>query len=424
MRMLSALASFAWKKLPPLRGGVTQQWVFDQGKGSRLELEERGDHYWLWMVSRENKHCLQLKPNSVPAMVDVMAVHAKQMDNSLKATEMLCAVGDVSVLRWEQFMRPFENELLLPGDTTCKGLKDIAEFLLGNPDKAGGKFNISVSHPESPSVMMAFRVATAALTPTDINVEIKRIQQPDPREPKGKVEFVLWKYKGTKASPAVKAPDERLLRLLTPLASLPFNIEEWDDQAARIAARLGPEWASHLAASMVHPMAPSPGFDAFDWVQRFQIAAALVLSYIDQGWQGSRRESMLRSIAFGPMDWTNSAAILALGRIALREPQLQPEIENLFKALLQKVGQSGYTSFEYPLACVWLTLPQKSEAFVKELERWRDRAIHGAPDTDENTDGSVPYVDAEGATLAHQDVQAGKAGEKDFRSLAPDVRTG
>ena len=69
----------------------------------------------------------------------------------------------------------------------------------------------------------------------------------------------------------------------------------------------------------MHPPNAPEGIDAWDWVFRVQVAAALCLVGVDAGWGGSIRERALMSLWLGPLDWTTTAALIALTEVARSE---------------------------------------------------------------------------------------------------------
>lgn len=65
-----------------------------------------------------------------------------------------------------------------------------------------------------------------------------------------------------------------------------------------------------------HPI--STDWNDWDWVQHFQINAALVLAFLDRNWRASRSRRILYELLQGDDDWTVGAAALALATLAHR----------------------------------------------------------------------------------------------------------
>jgi hypothetical protein len=128
---------------------------------------------------------------------------------------------------------------------------------------------------------------------------------------------------------------------------------------------------------------------AMAWLQRVQIAAALIISYVEEGqpWAQSFRRKGLVSIACGPVDWTANAAVIALGRAARRDPAVRAELDQLFPWLEGQIPKGSYTSYEYPLISTWLTLPKLDPATQKRLAEYKDRIEHGHGSDSEDEPG-------------------------------------
>jgi hypothetical protein len=253
----------------------------------------------------------------------------------------------------------------------------------GSPDAAhNDRVTTTVSHIESPSVQIAWGLRMAEI---GINLPytpfFERIQQPDPRVPKGHVDFVAWTYEGTTARPALGQPDSRAVEAVVAIARQRYHLPTWTDLAAGAAAQLGPGWAQHLAAVMVHPPAAPEHLHPLDWVPRIQVAAALVIACGEAGYR------TLQTLALGPADWVVDAAVIALGEMAMRNPAVRGEVEQLFAHLRAQVPKEGFTSYPYPLACMWLRLTGNPE-----LAAWRDRILRGE-EAGTSASGCIGLVD-------------------------------
>jgi tetratricopeptide (TPR) repeat protein len=291
----------------------------------------------------------------------------------------LFRLGQKNGRAWDLFCQisppePYVHEHPGPGDATAHALRGVMRQIEKNPASAsGGNVSLSVTHPESPSVLTAFRLWSEARRVTlSLAVEVERVQAPDPRAPKGQVEIVLWAFDGPRARPNVPAPDPRCAQAVAAIAREPYNLELWEAPARSLAEQMGPGWAQQLALTMVHPPPlPSPDFDPFDWVFRTQIAAALVIAHLDQGWEGSIRKRALTSIALGPTDWATDAAIIALGWLGRGDEAIRRDVDQLFGWLEQQIPKDGFTCWEYPLVCSWLAMGGHDEAAKKRLLDWR-----------------------------------------------------
>jgi tetratricopeptide (TPR) repeat protein len=296
--------------------------------------------------------------------------------------------------------RPYVNRLPSPGDAMVGALRNVLQFLEENPDKAaGGSVGITVTHPESPSALLGFQLwKTARNYQIGVDVKVEKVQQPDPRLPKSQVEYALWTWDGPNARPSVPAADPRAGEAVAQIAREPFDLTAWDGPARELAQRMGAPWMQQILCVMVHPPPlPDPATDPFSWVQRVQMAAALVIGHMgaaEEAWPNSQRRRALFTLACGPCDWTNDAAIVALAWLARGDQALRADVEGLFRFLESRVPNDGYVSFEHALCHAWLGLGGLEPAEKQRLEAWAQR-IHEkehamqAPAEDEGRRGGM-----------------------------------
>lgn len=260
-----------------------------------------------------------------------------------------------------------------PGDATAHFAEETMARAAADPQGANGDtVTMTVSHLESPSVQTAWRLRMAELGITlTLRTFFEAVQSPDPRVPKGQVDFVLWTYQGTAAQPALGAPDPRAAQAVAGVAAQRYHLPTWGDAAATLGQQMGDGWAQHLLATMLHPPAAPEHVHPLDWVPRVQVAAALVLAATPSG------HRVLQSLALGPVDWCVDAAIVALGELARRSPAAWPSIEPLFAYLRAQIPKEGFTSYAYPLACTWLRLVPDGDPRGAELHAWRERILRG-----------------------------------------------
>ena len=230
-------------------------------------------------------------------------------------------------------------------------------------------------------------MCSSDLTPEPkVEYAIARPPFPDQREPKAKLDVPLWKHDGSTWAPAVPAPRAATVKALAAIASTGFSVSEWSG-ASRSLDLSGEE----LLAVVAHASAPPKLFDAFDWVQRMQIAACLAMAGKGDGWAGSERRRLLFGVALGPVDWSVTASLLALAHIAETEPLARPEIEALFGYLHEQAGQPGFTCYAAPLATLWIRMGKLSKARQKELAAWGRAGWNGG--------SAKPHTKAERAAL-------------------------
>lgn len=276
-----------------------------------------------------------------------------------------------------QRIEPFEpwvTALPVPGDATSKALVQLLEMLRREPEKAaGGKLDMNVSHPESPSVLMSFRLATTHVQPpVGVNITVKQIQSPDPRVPKGQVDFAPWIYDGNTPRPNIGAPDPRIAEAIAAIAVGPYGLARYAAAGQALAQQLAAGWIPQLVATMVNPPPPRADLDPFQWVQRVQIAAAMTVAHVEAQapWQGSARNRALTSLALGPVDWTASAAILALAWLAKHDAGVRREVEPMLGWLETQIPKGSFTCFEYPLVTMRLWMGGLDANTEERLRAW------------------------------------------------------
>jgi tetratricopeptide (TPR) repeat protein len=307
-------------------------------------------------------------------------------------------------------------------DASSNALERIFEQMFQNPAKHhGSTVKLSLSHVESPSVVAGFWLQMEMWGPqVGFDYQVETIQQPDPRLPKTQVPYNVWAWEGTQPKPALPRPDPQVVKKLHNLASEPFAFDLWAPRAQQLARELGPgALQSLLAALTFPPKPPGSNWRVLGWTQRAQIATVLVLAHLDDGWNGSLRQKVLYSLLYGPTDWVTTATICVLGHLARHDATIRAEVQQAFAWMRSIIPKEGFTTWEHPLACVWLSLPGLDEATKKGLEQWRDAIEDG------KTGGSRVYscqleakkfdqaAEMQKAQAAQQQIAQGGGGDPD-----------
>jgi tetratricopeptide (TPR) repeat protein len=272
---------------------------------------------------------------------------------------------------------PYVNVLPPPRDPSAAGLLEVLEAVQERPRNEGGTVTVSSPQIESPSLLLAWDLALARLDESRLQLEltVEQVQDPDPRRPRGPVDFVLWRFDGVVPEAAVAPPAATVADEVAALAREPFHLELWEPVAQAVGARLGVAAVPDLLAAMVHPPPPEADWPVADWLQRVQLAAALLVAHVEPGWAGSTRRRALVALALGPVDWTVTAAIVALTRLAARDAAIRADVLPLFAALEAVVSATAYTCYAAPLAHCWLQLEPDAatrDRLLAWLARLRD----------------------------------------------------
>jgi hypothetical protein len=139
------------------------------------------------------------------------------------------------------------------------------------------------------------------------------------------------------------------------------------------AGRLAPRVASKLdevAAVMVYPPAlPDDDRAIASWVYKCQVAAACLIARSDTRWSGSQRRQILLDVVRGPVDWTVAAAVLALGEVAVREPDALPEIRRELQSLAASPSDEGHCPFGATLAFTAAKIPYFRPGLIEKLAK-------------------------------------------------------
>ncbi len=236
---------------------------------------------------------------------------------------------------------------------------------------------VSVSSLEPPSAVAVFR----ELLGTDIAVAFGETAAPDPRLPRGPVAFELWEYDGDVARPALPRPRDAVRDAIAKIATQPWVPAKWAQEARSFARTLRPEDVQDVLATMVHP--PETPIGAPPHVFRFhvQVAAAFVACRIDEAsaWKDGVRERAMHALLEGPIDWTTTAAIVALTELAAEVPDLASAIRGDLLTPLVEVSKSAvhYGCVIRPLVHCLLRFPQTPPELREVLLGLRRDLDHG-----------------------------------------------
>jgi tetratricopeptide (TPR) repeat protein len=341
---------------------------------ARLEL---GDRFWDFGDLDNAEHwyqdAIRLDPGNAWAWPSLLCLRfIKTGDRQYRdQLEDLAALqpGNARARSLLEWITPFVGFLPEPGDLIVNATRMLLENLRTDPNHPMARGMLKVNALEAPSARLALALALGK--PPEINYVVEAVQSPDPRQPRVPVDYLLWKYKGTEPVAAVREPAGDLVTAISSLAAGNYHLRAWSDQGRRLAASLGPSRVMDLLGVMVHPPGPPPDVPAWFWLLKVQLTAALVLAHIDDGWQGSLRKKVLFSLANGPMDWTVTAAVVALTALALESPEIEAEVVGLFRELMHAMPQGGYVCYAYPLVCCYLYLPHITAEERSILRQWR-----------------------------------------------------
>lgn len=267
---------------------------------------------------------------------------------------------------------PLLEQPFVPSDATVGVFRHLHKSFLNDPPTSGPiSMSMALSAPEGPSNMLARGLLERAFGQRiEIELSIDSSPTPDPREPLPGADVFLWRRAGDDFEAALPPPDATVQREVGLIAATPYRLDLWAERARILGEALGPTRVGDLLASMVHPPPlPSARYDPPRWVQSVQVAAALTIRYVDRCWEGSTARATLLSLARGPVDWSVTAAIVALMWTARHEPQSVTEIEALFAELRRRESRTAGCTYDVPLRQAWLLLPGVSVEMRATLQR-------------------------------------------------------
>lgn len=225
----------------------------------------------------------------------------------------------------------------------------------------------TVSSLEAPSAVAVVR----ALFP-GVVVEFTDIPAPDPRVPVRSVSTMLWRYEGQTAIPTADAPPASVTRSVICIARTEYQLRSWSQLAASETARLRASPQQALAV-MVHPPSPEPEESLWDWRFRIQVAAALLAAHLAER-SGHDAVAVLSEIVDGPIDWTTSAALIALLDVALRRPERRRDIAALFFDVLKRPpNPAWFMNCGHPAAIACRRIPDLPDGVYARLDQIIDK---------------------------------------------------
>lgn len=212
----------------------------------------------------------------------------------------------------------------------------------------------------------------------------------DPVTPRRGTATPLWVRRGGDLVVGVPAPPVGLGHAIAAVAEGDDAVEDLWDRAAQLSSTLDPTCAAQLAASMVHPPLDVAWLRSTpDGLFRHQVACACVLASLPHGWPKTR--PIFEALLFGPVDWTSSAAIVALGQLAQRDASAAHEALALLSDTVADLLPHPAEPRFVPLSRVLKALPCVAPAQIDALDSWRNAFIHD-PASDEEDSLTAPAV--------------------------------
>ncbi len=245
----------------------------------------------------------------------------------------------------------------------------------------GEQLKIGLSSLESPSARLALQRSAANYDAT-ITLDAANNAVPDPRLPLRPVTYQLWRYEGTDPIPNVPAPTPTIAGEIARIAQIPFALDRWHGPARDLGRRLGTSAIIDLLGAMAHPPAAPDGWEEWDWIWAVQLAAALTLTAVDDGWEDSQRRKVLTDLAYGPMDWSGAAALMALAVLARQSATYAIAFDALCRDLWQRSPSEGAWALEEAIVAGLIFCEDYSDEAGKLITAYFERKRADAQSAD------------------------------------------
>lgn len=236
---------------------------------------------------------------------------------------------------------------------------------------------LAVSSLEPPSAIATFRetLTRAGKDVSGVSISFGNIPTPDPRVPRARVEWQLWKYgtdangeMSTTAAPALAPPRPEIAGAIAEIASSRFEPARWSASARALAQRFGDGAVTDVLATMAFPPRGPDGAPIGEWMFRVQVVAASVACRLGgaanaPSWSSSTGGRAARALLDGPFDWSTTAMILALAELAREVPDLGRPIAALLEPLVElPTSPVHYGCVVRPVVYCILRIPAVADA--------------------------------------------------------------
>jgi len=256
-----------------------------------------------------------------------------------------------------QFQPYFGSYLPEPADSVISAMRDLT----GRIDrKKPGPLNINIglASLEAPSALLAANLELRRHNQEGaVGLTVDDIPQPDPRELRSPVTLKLWQYDGVYPAPAVPEPTAEVRQLVAALAEHPYSYDTWLILSRECARLLSQEQAGEVAAVMVHPPDVPADMRGWVWLQRVQLAAALIVASLEGPAAVTRNGGALLDILNGPIDWAIGAASLALVSVAREHSETRQHITTAYKSVIASAPKDGFATSIAPVICSYREVP-------------------------------------------------------------------
>ncbi len=306
-------------------------------------LEKEPDHAW----AAPSYFALQHQRTGEEAWASRLREYAAAHPESDRARALL-----------QNFEPYFGGYIPSPGDAVVNLGRELSGRLgQEKGPQAGDRVEVTISCLEAPSAILAVQREFQRLGEFHLGIKTQKIQKPDPRQPVGRPDWVLWRYSDRDPQPGLPAPPAAVSSAVAELAASRFDLDAWRSRAGAVVPALRPHGLTAVLATMAHPPEPPDGLPWWEWLPRVQLAAAPLAGAWDAGWSGSERRRAVLALVRGPMDWSVNAGLVALACAALESPEAAAEAGELYRERLRQAPREGHVCYAETLALCALRRP-------------------------------------------------------------------
>lgn len=303
---------------------------------------------WSQLMAKQLAESAACEPRDVPMSRGLIEAYAKMLNGELDAaTDWMNA----SLCRASGLAAQATSHMSALAQLFCESALPQRQDAIINGARHAFEGNhaltrFSVTSLEAPSAVASLRQPWPG-----IEIGFGEIGNPDPRRARSPNALSLWSYKsarlwdrargvlGTEARPAVPPPTKRTADAVARVAEMPYSREAWQSPCQELAREVS--GLDELLAVMVHPPSNASS-QPWDWRFRVMVAATLAIGHLVIADPATVPSHPLVRLLDGPVDWTTTAAVIALCDVALRRPPLAPAI----------AGEL-YSRLDQPLTPIW-----------------------------------------------------------------------
>lgn len=326
---------------------------------------------------------LDREPDHAWALPSALYVtwRSTQSRDALAQLRALAREGNPRAVSLYDEIAPYEVSLSYPDSSLVEGGSRARQ-------EASTIQRLACSSFEPPSAVATLAELAGWSGHDELPVEFGEMPSPDPRVPRGPVEHVLWTFSPPGlfgrlrtlrhlARPAIDPAREDVQREVASLAGEPYDPRRWYAEGRERGRALGRERVRDLLGTMVHPPPRPEAEHPASWRFACQVAAAYLVSGVDDGWANSTRRSALLSLLHGPTDWTTTAAILVMVEVLRAEPHARTDILQLLLPLAEiPMSPVHYTCVYAPLTHRLRSIDDLDDATHERLAR--AEALHAS----------------------------------------------